>query len=36
MDLLTVLTHEFGHLLGFDDGTAGQPVMDPRLEAGTR
>ncbi|HYF16740.1 MAG TPA: calcium-binding protein, partial [Ramlibacter sp.] len=36
MDLLTVLTHEFGHLLGFEDGRSGIPVMDAELAAGTR
>src|SRR5262249_12597944 len=34
MDLLTVLTHEVGHLLGYDHEAGG--VMQDRLEAGIR
>ena len=34
MDLLTVLEHEVGHLLGFDDADTG--VMSDTLPAGTR
>jgi Ca2+-binding RTX toxin-like protein len=35
MDLLTVLTHEIGHALGFGDDDARHGVMDARLESGT-
>ena len=34
MDLLTVLEHEIGHLLGHDHGEGG--VMRETLDAGTR
>ena len=34
MDLLTVLEHELGHLLGFDHQETG--VMEDTLAAGTR
>jgi hypothetical protein len=35
MDLLSVVAHEFGHLLGFDHNDAGAvPVMNATLEAG--
>jgi membrane-associated phospholipid phosphatase len=34
MDLLTVVTHEVGHLLGYDHAAAG--VMQDTLDAGTR
>jgi hypothetical protein len=34
MDLLTVVTHELGHLLGFEHSDAG--VMEARLTAGVR
>ena len=34
MDLSTVVTHEIGHLLGFDDDSAGVAVMQGSLEAG--
>jgi hypothetical protein len=36
MDLLTVVSHEIGHLLGFGDNEAGFAVMNEDLEAGTR
>jgi len=38
MDLLTVVRHELGHVLGLDDITAGSAstIMDDRLEAGER
>jgi Ca2+-binding RTX toxin-like protein len=37
MDLVTVVTHELGHLLGFDHGDAGAiPVMREELDAGLR
>jgi matrixin len=35
MDLLTVVTHELGHALGFDHD-AGNDVMAPTLQAGVR
>ena len=36
MDLLSVVTHELGHVLGFDHDTAGAlPVMRDSLDAGT-
>src|SRR4029079_12575430 len=34
MDLLTVLTHEVGHLLGYDHAAGG--VMEETLDAGLR
>src|SRR5262249_23419058 len=34
MDLLTVVMHEMGHLLGFEDG--GQGLMETVLDAGVR
>jgi Ca2+-binding RTX toxin-like protein len=37
MDLLTVMLHEIGHVLGFDHGDAGQfAVMNDELDAGIR
>ena len=37
MDLLTVVMHEIGHVLGFDHDDAAQyAVMRDELEAGTR
>ncbi|HEY7510304.1 MAG TPA: amino acid adenylation domain-containing protein, partial [Vicinamibacteria bacterium] len=37
MDLLTVVTHELGHVMGFDHMTAGGlPVMVEELQAGMR
>jgi hypothetical protein len=39
MDLLTVVMHEFGHVLGFDDVTVfgqGTGLMDATLDAGER
>jgi hypothetical protein len=37
MDLVTVVTHELGHLLGFDHGDAGAiPVMHEELDPGVR
>jgi Ca2+-binding RTX toxin-like protein len=37
MDLLSVVAHELGHLLGFDHNDAGAvPVMNETLEAGAR
>ncbi|HEX6265548.1 MAG TPA: hypothetical protein VFZ81_01495, partial [Burkholderiales bacterium] len=37
MDLLTVVSHELGHLMGFDhEDAGGLPVMDNQLAAGTR
>jgi hypothetical protein len=34
MDLLTVVTHEVGHMLGLDDNAAGFSVMNGDLETG--
>jgi len=36
IDLLTTLTHEFGHLLGFDDSRQLNHVMHHELEVGRR
>jgi hypothetical protein len=36
MDLLTVVMHEIGHVLGFGDNEPGYAVMDEYLEAGAR
>jgi uncharacterized repeat protein (TIGR01451 family) len=36
MDLLTVVTHEVGHVLGFGDHAGGNDVMSTTLEAGVR
>ena len=36
MDLLTTLTHEFGHLLGFDDSRRLNDVMNHELDVGRR
>ena len=36
MDLLTVVSHELGHVLGFGDNEPGFAMMDEDLELGTR
>jgi hypothetical protein len=36
MDLLSVMMHEMGHLLGVEDGDAAYGVMSQTLQAGTR
>jgi len=36
MDLLTVLMHELGHAIGFQDNGAGYAVMEEELEPGVR
>ena len=36
MDLLTVLSHELGHVLGLDDNESGHAVMNEGLLPGTR
>ena len=36
MDLLTVMLHELGHVIGFADNEPGYAVMDEDLEAGVR
>ncbi|MBI4292469.1 MAG: LEPR-XLL domain-containing protein [Betaproteobacteria bacterium] len=36
MDLLTVVTHELGHVMGIDHDAGGLAVMDDDLEAGAR
>jgi hypothetical protein len=36
MDLLTVVSHELGHVLGFGDNQSGYAVMDEDLEPGVR
>ena len=36
MDLLTVITHELGHAIGYVDNEPGHAVMDEDLEAGVR
>jgi CSLREA domain-containing protein/uncharacterized repeat protein (TIGR01451 family) len=36
IDLLTTLTHEFGHLLGMDDSRQANDVMNHELEVGRR
>jgi Ca2+-binding RTX toxin-like protein len=36
MDLLSVMMHEMGHLLGVEDGDAAYGVMSQELQAGTR
>ncbi len=34
VDLLSVLSHEFGHILGLDDGESGYDFMEPFLTPG--
>jgi uncharacterized repeat protein (TIGR01451 family) len=36
MDLLTVLSHEVGHVLGYSSHTSGNDIMTTALEAGVR
>jgi hypothetical protein len=37
IDLLTVVSHEIGHLLGLDhDASGDQPLMGEAMDAGTR
>jgi uncharacterized repeat protein (TIGR01451 family) len=36
MDLLTVVTHEVGHVLGYGDHPGGNDIMTTALDAGTR
>jgi uncharacterized repeat protein (TIGR01451 family) len=36
MDLLTVVSHEVGHVLGFDDHAGGNDIMTTTLDAGMR